>query len=285
MMNKTLISVEDLFQNLNHPDLIIIDCSFELSDPAWGYHNYLQGHIPGAFYADLDKNLSSKITSNSGRHPLPDKNKFLRFCSQLGINDTSQVVLYDTVSGAFAGRLWWLLRSFGHNDVKLLNGGYKAWIDSGYPIDTKQPSYKSVDFVGYFSKSLYFDTADMEKAIINENFAIIDARSPTRYSGEEEPIDSVAGHIPGAVNIFHQDNLDKHGKFKSAASLRKIYQPAISNINPENIVVYCGSGVTSCLNLVALSIIGFDNVRLYLGSWSEWIRNQEHPIITLANKN
>ncbi len=280
MANKTLISVDELNKELINPNLIIIDCSFDLSDPTWGYKNYLNGHIPGAFFADLDKHLSSKVTLNSGRHPLPDEKQFISFCSLLGITFTSQVVLYDTVSGAFAGRLWWLLRSYGHSDVRLLDGGLKAWIDKGYPTDSDKPLSTSTDFEGKFSKKLLISTAEMEDIVNNNIYLIIDARSPARYSGEEEPIDAIAGRIPGAINIFHQENLDDNGLFKSPDSLRKIYRSAINEINPENVIVYCGSGVTSCLDLVALSVLGVDNARLYLGSWSEWIRNKAHPIIS-----
>ena len=280
-----LISTDQLSNQINNPDLVIIDCSFNLADTDWGYQNYLKGHIPGAYYADLDKNLSSKITEKSGRHPLPDENSFIQFCSKVGINSEKKVVLYDTESGAYAGRLWWLLRSYGHDDTMLLDGGLNAWKEKGLSLEQNPPSYHPTEFNGKFSNKFLVSTDEIEKMINDDDFTIIDARSPIRYSGKEEPIDPIAGHIPGAINIFHKENLLENGRFKSPEELNYLYLPHVQNKKQENIIVYCGSGVTSCLDLLALASIGFTDARLYLGSWSEWIRNNKHPIETLPELN
>lgn len=285
MLTKYLISTDQLSNQINDPKLVVIDCSFNLADTDWGYQNYLKGHLPGAYYADLDKNLSSKITEKSGRHPLPDEKKFIQFCSKLGINSEKKVVLYDTESGAYAGRLWWLLRSFGHDDTMLLDGGLDGWIKKGLPLDQNPPSYYPEVFEGVFSKKYFVSSDEIETMINSDKFTIIDARSPIRYSGKEEPIDPIAGHIPGAINVFHKENLLENGCFKPYEELKNLYYPHIKNMKQENIILYCGSGVTSCLDLLALASIGITNARLYLGSWSEWIQDNKHQIVTFSESN
>lgn len=282
MSNTYLITADQLYAQIKDPELVIIDCSFDLADPGWGNQNYLNGHIPGAFYANLDQDLSSKITESSGRHPLPDEKDFINFCTKIGIYPSKKVVLYDTESGAYAGRLWWLLRSFGHHNTMLLNGGLNAWLESGLPLEKNPPQFLPQQFEGKFSSKLIVTTKEMETLVNNDKFTIIDARSPVRYSGVEEPIDRIAGHIPGAINIFHKENLLENGRFKSAKDLKKLYFPHIQYKKQENIIVYCGSGVTSCLDLLALAIIDITNARLYLGSWSEWIQNENHPIVSIS---
>lgn len=272
----SLISAQRLFDNLSDPTYIIIDCRFDLANPDWGRTDYLEGHIPGAKYAHLDEHLSSPIIPQSGRHPLPEPEKFINFLSKIGVDQEKTVVVYDTTSGSYATRLWWLLRSYGHDKVMLLNGGYQAWVNAGFPIETGETTNVPSQFVGQFSQTFFADSNFVEDIIGKKGYLLIDARAPNRYAGIEEPIDAIAGHIPGAENIFHQLNLDSDGFFLPPDQLKQLYSKS-DTVEEENIVVYCGSGVTSCVNLFALSEIEKPQARLYAGSWSEWIRESDRP--------
>lgn len=277
---SSLISAKELSNRIADPNLIIIDCRFDLGAPEWGKQDYLSAHIPRAIYADLNENLSSPVTPHSGRHPLPESDNFLTFLSQIGVDNEKTVVVYDTTSGSYAARLWWLLRSYNHDSVYLLNGGFQAWKEADYPLESGNNKGSPGYFEGRFSDDYCVDTHFVEKILDDPDYLLIDARSPNRYSGEDEPIDSVAGHIPGAINIFHQQNLDSKGYFLSPEKLKELYQVANLTDREENIILYCGSGVTSCVNLFALAEIGIDRARLYAGSWSEWIRDASRPKIT-----
>ncbi len=277
----TFITPEELVELLDNPQLVIIDCRFDLSNPLWGYQDYLQSHIPNAIYANLDKDLSGTINENTGRHPLPETEKFIETCSKWGIDDTKQVVVYDTTSGSFASRLWWMLKYFGHNHVAILDGGFTAWLESGFPLAQGTVSYQSSWFSGTPDNNILVSTSTMESLIQQPDCAIIDARSSERYSGLEEPIDKVAGHIPGAINFFHANNLDSRGRLLPGKQLFKIYTDLLHQKgSPSSVVLYCGSGVTSCLNFAVMQHIGIKNLQLYLGSWSEWIRNPNHQIVS-----
>jgi len=278
-MRNHLFEVDDVELILNDPNYILIDCRFDLSDEHWGYSDYLKGHIPGAYYADLNKNLSSPPTIRSGRHPLPAHDEFIAFLSELGINKNRTVLLYDTSFGSYAVRLLWLLQSYGHMKTYLINGGFQAWVVKGNPIDTNIPEKKPELFDGKFSGQNLIDQKEIEKNLNNRDYLLIDARSPLRYQGIEEPIDKIAGRIPGAINIFHQDHLDKNGFLLPETDLKTMYAFLKDFKKKENIILYCGSGVTSCFNLLALSQIGMNKPRLYAGSWSEWIQDPGHPII------
>ncbi|PKO18510.1 MAG: sulfurtransferase [Chloroflexi bacterium HGW-Chloroflexi-10] len=272
----TIISAQELYKNLDNPDFILIDCRFDLMQPAWGYENYLKEHIPTAVFADLDKDLSGPKTPHNGRHPLPLESQFIKNCSTWGIDDQKQLVVYDTVSGAFAARLWWLLRSYGHEAVAVLNGGFYAWKNAQYPLSQGEESHIPSFFSGHFSNRYMANTKEIESIIGNDSFVMIDARARERYEGKIEPIDPVAGHIPGAKNLFHQFNLTDDGYWKTTEELQKIYSPLVDDYPDDHLIVYCGSGVTSCFNLIGLAQLGIWNARLYLGSWSEWIQNPDH---------
>jgi len=278
-MTNSLIEVHDLFKNISNPEFIIVDCRFDLTEENWGYSDYLKGHIPRAHYADLNKNLSGIITSSTGRHPLPESEKFIDFLSDLGIDKSKTVVLYDVSFGSYAARLWWLLRAYGHSSVFLLNGGFQAWTAAGFTIETGVVPKVFSNFEGNFSSEYVIKMESIEKIINDENFLLIDARSPQRFAGIEEPIDTIAGHIPGAINIFHQNHLDQKGFLLTNQKLLEIYSFIGKKIYEDHLILYCGSGVTSCFNLFALAQIGYEKPKLYAGSWSEWIRNPEHPII------
>jgi thiosulfate/3-mercaptopyruvate sulfurtransferase len=277
-----LITTGQLTQLDNEKDLIIIDCGFDLSKPDWGFDNYKINHIPGALYAHLDNDLSGVKTSKTGRHPLPDQNVFLEKLNQWGINRNSQVVVYDTSGGAFAARLWWMLKNYGHLQTAVLVGGLQKWMRDGYPVSAgvEKPKRSVIPFIPAIDQTHVVTTSEIEQLSLNPAFLIIDARAPQRFRGETEPIDPVAGHIPGAVNRFHGDNLSLDGTLKPAELLRFEFDTLLQGRSPENVIVYCGSGVTSCHHLVAMEAAGLPGARLYAGSWSEWIRDPAHPIAT-----
>lgn len=285
---ETFISCEDSFNLYKSEDLIIIDCRFDLSNPSWGYQDYLKSHIPNALYAHLDNDLSKKVTQETGRHPLPDLEKMEETFSKWGIDSKKQVVVYDSASGSFAARLWWMLHYLGHSKVAILNGGLQTWIGLGYPVESGNVINPTTSiFTGKPNNSMLISTSEMENLINDKNFTIIDARSPERYSGQSEPIDKIAGRIPNSINFFHQENLDESGYLLSKNELKQKYNLLLEEKTADNVVVYCGSGVTSCMNVAVMKHIGLSTPKLYLGSWSEWIRDLNHPIINdyLTNNN
>jgi thiosulfate/3-mercaptopyruvate sulfurtransferase len=279
----TFIDADQLDKLSDHKNLVIIDCRFDLVNPSWGFQDYLNNHIPNAIYADLEKDLSGSITAETGRHPLPEPVKFIETCSKWGIDEDKQVVVYDTTSGSFASRLWWMLKYFGHQNVAILNGGLSAWLESGFSQESGHFHNQPSKFIGAPDHLLIKSTTDMEKIIFQPDYTIIDARSRERYLGLEEPLDKIAGHIPTAINFFHQNNLGPNGKLLPTVELRDKYDNLLRGLNNTRKIVYCGSGVTSCLNFAVMQHIGIEPIQLYLGSWSEWIRNPNHPIITENN--
>ncbi len=279
-ISSTIVSVKELLDHLNDPRWVIVDCRFELTDPAWGFEDYQRGHIPGAVYADLDKDLSAPATGQTGRHPLPAPENFIQKVESWGIGTQKQVVVYDHVSGAYAARLWWLLRNYGHEAVAVLDGGLTAWTRAGYPLSRGVDRVKPDIFEGFPDPNQWVTTREVELLLKDPSFILIDARAPERYRGEQEPIDPVAGHIPGAVNRFHQENLDDDGYFLPGETLRKEFEAMIGDLSPDHVIVYCGSGVTSCHHILAMELAGLYGARLYAGSWSEWIRDPKRPIET-----
>lgn len=275
---KTIISAEEVALHLENPDWVFIDCRFDLKDPSWGFQNYQQMHIPGAVYAHLDHDLSGPITPNSGRHPLPDIQTITTRLSEWGINQQKQVIVYDTAGGAFACRLWWQLRFLGHWRVAVLDGGFHIWQQSGYPIATGIEVPSPAQFIPQVHWNMVTNADEVEQIRQDSNYRLIDARAPERYRGEVEPIDPIAGHIPGALNRFHSDNLGPDGMFLSPAQLRAHFNALIDNIPTDRVIVYCGSGVTSVHHILAMEIAGLPGARLYAGSWSEWIRDPNRPI-------
>lgn len=281
MNYQTIISSEQLIAHSNDPDWVIVDCRFSLADSEAGFTAYRHGHIPNARYAHLDRDLSSQITQLTGRHPLPYQTVFINKLAQWAINNNSQVVVYDDASGAFAGRLWWLLRYFGHDGVAVLEGGYKHWQKRGYPVTTDLPNIKPSTFRAYINENQVLSALDVENGIARKDICLIDARTSERFLGKQEPIDPVAGHIPGAINMPFQLNLDNEGLFWPADILRQQFSQLIGDRQPEQIVHMCGSGVTACHNLLAMEIAGLPGSKLYAGSWSEWISNKNRPVATI----
>lgn len=273
----TLVSTDALAQLAGKPELTVFDCRFVLSDPAAGHGRYQEAHIPGAHYVDLNEDLSSAATPESGRHPLPLLDELEEKLRLWGVGKHSQVVVYDDAAGAIAGRMWWLLRYAGHQSVALLDGGFGKWQEEGRPLTSSSSMMpRPGDFSASPHPSMQITTAELERSFRDGNTTVIDARSPERYSGEKETVDSEGGHIPGAVNHYLRNNLDEHGCFLPQEKLRSMY----TRLQKPNTVHSCGSGVTACHNLLAMEIAGLNSGRLYVGSWSEWIRSKERPRAT-----
>lgn len=265
---SSVISVAELAELRAEPDLRLVDCRASLQDPEAGRELYRQGHLPGASFADLLTDLSGPIISGkTGRHPLPPIEAFVARVRSWGISDGSQVVCYDDASGAFAARLWWLLRWLGHDAVAVLDGGYAAWTAAGQPITAQAPILAVGDFSPRSHTDWLVQARDLSESAARKVF---DARAPERYRGDVEPIDPVAGHIPGAVNLPFSENL-RAGKFLPPAELRQRLAAALGDTAPEDAVVYCGSGVTACHDILAFAHAGLPLPKLYAGSWSEWI--------------
>lgn len=280
MSYTTLITADSLKAQLDRPDWIVVDCRFSLADTELGARSYRHGHIPNARYAHLDKDLSSAVTSQKGRHPLPDIRASAQKLGNWGISNHSQIVAYDDAGGAFAGRLWWLLRYLGHDKVAVLDGGIKLWQKKGYPITTALPTIKPAAFRPYLQDAYWLTAEQVQNRLAGRSICLIDARTPERYRGEVEPIDPVAGHVRGAINRPFQANLAPSGEFLPAEQLRRQFQALTGDRPPEQIVHMCGSGVTACHNLLAMEHAGLKDSKLYAGSWSEWIRNKNRPIAT-----
>lgn len=275
-MYKTLINVQDLVAGLRKKDQIIFDCRFNLTDPLAGEAAYQAGHILGAFYLNLDQDLSSPITTSTGRHPLPQVEELAAKLVAYGLHENAQVIVYDDMSGAFAARAWWLLRWLGHEAVAVLDGGLPAWLEQGGILEQSQPALPKQlgNFKAKLQPDYFLTTAILSQA---HSYQLIDARSAERFRGELEPIDPIAGHIPGAINRPLTDNLI-NGQFKSATLLKQEWASKLAGKQPSEIVHMCGSGVSACHNLLAMEIAGLSGSRLYVGSWSEWIRDPKHPI-------
>ncbi|WP_298189380.1 sulfurtransferase [uncultured Pseudomonas sp.] len=277
-----LISAAQLQQRLAEPELLILDCRFALDDPAYGQRSYAEGHIPGAQFADLERDLSGPIHKGiTGRHPLPKPPKLLQRLREWGLNTHSDVVLYDDGPGAFAARAWWLLAWLGKRDgVYLLDGGLKAWCEASGALTQAIPSPTPGSFSGSADDSLLVSAAQLQQQLGNNHMTLLDARGLPRFRGEVEPIDPVAGHIPGAQCAAFTDNLDSDGHFLSAAKLQQRFAAQLGERPATKLVAYCGSGVTACHNLFALCLAGYPLASLYAGSWSEWITDPARPVAT-----
>ncbi len=257
-----LTSVDQLANRLDDDDIVVCDVRFHLDDHDRGRREYEEGHIPGAAFVDLHTDLAGG--AGGGRHPLPSVEDFTTLLGRLGVGPGTEVVAYDSAGGAVAARLWWMLRSIGHGRVAVLDGGFSAWIAAGQPVSTEPFNRPPVQYPPVPGWTGVVDIDDVAQGVAL-GATVIDARSPERFRGEHEPIDARAGHIPGAINRFHGDNLRPDGTHRSLPELVERY--AGVGTSP---VVYCGSGVTACHDLLAMSLIGLTGARLYPGSWSEW---------------
>lgn len=247
-------------------DALLVDCRFSLADPNHGRRDYLAGHIPGALYLDLAQDMSGPVSQHGGRHPLPQASAFAATLAGLGIGQDTQVVAYDDSRFAFASRLWWMMRSLGYRPPRLLNGGYQAWLAAGGTPETGEGRALPVaaaDVADYRGVCDIRQLRELQAA----GAWLVDSREPRRYAGIEEPIDPVAGHIPGAINRPWQSVTDGTARLATAVELREHWDDALA---AEQLVVYCGSGVTACVNLFSLAVLGRDDAVLYAGSWSDW---------------
>jgi len=278
MKFDTILSVKESSKYLNDPDWGFIDCRFYLQEPDQGYQDYLEGHIPGAVYAHLDRDLSGAvIAGKTGRHPLPDIQDIAEKLSIWGINNQTQVVAYDNQGGALSARLWWVMHWLGHDRVAVLDGGWDPWIESGNKQETQEATRTRRQFVPELHPDLAVDAHFVEKIRMDPEYLLVDARSPERYWALEENIDPVAGHIPGAVSAPFSENLDEDGYFLPDEILADRFRNLLGDHPPERTVVYCGSGVTSIHNIIAMLKAGFEMPKLYVGSWSEWITDPARP--------
>lgn len=281
MNYDTLIDVATLRAHLDDPQWVIMDCRFSLMDTEAGRRAYQESHIPDARYAHLDEDLSSLVTPATGRHPLPNPGLLAQKLGAWGIGPETQVVAYDDMGGMLAAaRLWWLLRWLGHGAVAVLDGGFPAWRRAGLPLTAEPPTVRTTVFNGRPDDRLWLTTARVQA--LPPEHVVLDARAAARFRGEMEPIDPVAGHIPGAVSLPTEGNLTADGHFLPRAELRARFAAALGERPPTTVAHSCGSGVTACHNLLAMEAVGLRGSRLYAGSWSEWIRDPARPVATGA---
>ncbi|WIY62727.1 sulfurtransferase [Bacillus arachidis] len=272
-----IVTVEWLRDHIEDEHVRIVDCRFDLANPNWGREQYEKEHIPHALYFDLNLDLSSSITEHGGRHPLPDIQDFAEKLSQAGIDEHTTVVAYDSQAGAMASRLWWLLTYVGHQKTYLLNGGFPAWKEQNLSTTAEAPTIERKKFIPNVQDNMLVTMEDVkEKIRTNADVTLIDSREPRRYAGVEELVDPKAGHIPTAENYFWKDGITAEGQFKN----KNEQEERFHHLNKEKeTIVYCGSGVTACPNILALQTAGFRNVKLYAGSWSDWISYPENQIV------
>lgn len=276
----TIISTDDLSQNLGQENWFVFDCRYLLKEPGGGLNKFKKGHIPGAQYADMDQDLSSPMSQTSGRHPLPGADSFVEKLCAWGVQNDSQVVCYDDLSGAFAARMWWLLNWVGHGSVAVLDGGIKKWTAEGRALETVTRDRPRSAFAGQADAAMWVDIEFVQQQLEQEEIRLLDARSTERFTGKDQKTDPVPGHVPGATSCPFAGNLDQEKVFLSAAELMRRYEPWFSERQPEQIINMCGSGVTACHNILATRIAGLPWTRLYVGSWSEWIKDSAHPVAT-----
>lgn len=281
-MYSTLLSAEVLKTYLHDPHWVIFDCRFQLDDPEWGRAEYRRSHVPGALYAHLDQDLSAPKGPHTGRHPLPEAETFTRWLGQQGVDRGKQVLAYDQGGGAYAARLWWMLRWLGHDAVAVLDGGWAAWMQAEYPASDAVPEPAPATFEADVRDGLWLTSEQLEAALSDNRVRLVDARGAPRFRGETEPLDSRAGHIPGAVNLPFTGNLAEDGRFKPARELEARFRPVVDESGDRPIVHMCGSGVTACHNLLAMEAAGVQGSLLYPGSWSEWITDPRRPVATGA---
>jgi thiosulfate/3-mercaptopyruvate sulfurtransferase len=261
------------------PELLLVDCRHDLARPAWGRDAYLIGHIEGAVFAAMDKDLAAALRPGTGRHPLPDATTFAATLGRWGFTDRSQVVVYDQGAGAWAARLWWMLRARGHRAVRVLDGGVAAWQRTGLPLTAQIRAPRSTvvdvrEFAGTVS------TAAVISGLQTETITLVDARAADRFAGRNETVDPVAGHVPGALNWPYTLNLAADQTFLPTTELAQRWAPLLQRAAGAPLVAMCGSGISACHNILALELAGLRSVKLYAGSFSEWIADRSRPVAT-----
>ena len=268
-----IVSTDELAR---HPEWRVFDCRHDLADPGLGERQYAEGHLPGALFAHLDRDLSGAKNGANGRHPLPEAKAFIAWMGRQGLKPTDTVVCYDSGPGAMAARLWWMLRWAGHEQAAVLDGGFAKWQREGRAVTADVPQVEAAAYPGKARASMHASLAYVEKKL--KRAALLDARAAARYRGEQEPIDPVAGRIPGAKNRYNGENVTPEGTFKPAETLKREFLAVLGERSPADVVNYCGSGVAACHNALAMEIAGLSGSRVYIGSWSEWSADPMRPI-------
>ena len=278
MQFNTIISAQQLNAIIENDNVRVFDCRFSLKDPQGGLKSYQAGHLPGAQFADMDTQLSAPMTQTSGRHPLPESEKFIQQLQAWGVNGDTQVIAYDDMFGAFAARLWWMVRWLGHDNVAVLDGGLPKWTDAGYALSQATTEFAPGEFNATANMHWLVDIDSVQRQLAADSITLIDARSADRFTGKDQKTDPVAGHIPGAKSLPFAGNLDQNGLFQSPQAIRARFAAIIQNQSMDNVVNMCGSGVTACHNLLAQAVAGLPPGRLFVGSWSQWIRDPSRPV-------
>lgn len=278
-MHTTIVSAEELHAHIGDPRWVVVDCRHSLLDFSAGRKQYEIAHIPGAFFGDVEQNLAGAHTGKNGRHPLPEWSIFEGWLRALGVNDDTQVVAYDAGADMFASRLWFMLRVTGHDAVAVLDGGFAAWTQAGYAADAAVPSKPNDGNITLQPRSdMMLDADGVLRALEARTITLLDARGADRFQGQNETMDPVAGHIPGAVNRPFRSNFNEDGRFKSPGELREEFEA--TGLKPGEIVHQCGSGVSAAVNMLAMEIAGLPKTKLYPGSWSEWCSERTRPMVT-----
>ncbi len=278
---RCIVRAAELLTHVDDPDWVIVDCRFNLLQPASGHEAWESGHIPGAVYANLDQDLASGVAPDGkgGRHPLPDPTRLANTVADWGVHTGTNVVVYDDVGNAIAARLWWLLRWLGHEQVAVLDGGLGCWIAAGGGLVKESVPRARGSFVAKPGSQPVIDAAKIQVALDRDELVLLDARAPDRFSGRNETLDRRGGHVPGAVNAPFQDNLDADKCFRPRSELQAYYRALIAGRPVDSVACMCGSGVTACHTLLALEATGFSGASLYVGSWSDWISTDDRPIV------
>src|SRR5882724_449292 len=278
MILTALVGAEVLSQHLADADWVILDCRHDLTAPGRGRSEYAASHIPGARFLHLDEDLSGRKTGRNGRHPLPDPDTLMEKLGRAGVDSRKQIVAYDAQGGMVAARLWWLLRWLGHLPVAVLDGGWNQWLAEDRPQTAEVPRPNPTRFAGRAWDHFWVGADFVREYLGDETTGLIDARAPDRFRGQNETIDPVGGRIPGARNRYYRDNLDASGRFKSPEALAREFGAVLGADDPQEVVSYCGSGVSACHNLLAMEVAGLRGARLYPGSWSEWCADPSRPV-------
>lgn len=279
MPYTTLISTAELARHIDNPDWVVVDVRFALRQPDQGERDYLAGHIAGAVYAHLDRDLSSpQIVGATGRHPLPPLDALSKSLGQWGIDHRTQVVVYDDAGGMMAGRLWWMLHFVGHDAVALLDGGWPRWREEGLPVRTGSEMRASRQFAANPYLHLVATAQEIEARLGDPALRLLDARAADRFRGENETLDPLGGHIPGAISAPYMANLGADGLMLSAEQLRTRYEQLLDGAPADEAIVYCGSGVSAAHDVLAIRHAGLPMPRLYVGSWSDWVSNGVRPV-------
>ena len=283
--HTTLISTETLASHLADSSWLIADCRYNLKDEDWGRAQYLSGHIPGAVFVDLAHDLAGARTGTNGRHPLPSPERMAATFGHLGIGAGTQVVAYDQDAGPYASRLWWMLRYVGHDAVAVLDGGWAKWLREGRPARSGEEQRPAATFTPRLRADMRVTVDEAATRIGNPGVLFVDARSPERFEGQPDPLDNVFGHIPGARNRFYKNNLAEDGTMRPPDALRADFTRVLGDRSADQAVMYCGSGITACQNLLAMEYAGLRGAKLFAGSWSEWESDPKLPVETGRDKD